>query len=79
MLKDRYLNQTIENFRNSRKSEILFVNSTQYGAGLNFEFATHAVIMHKVDENLKRQIYGRIHRCGLKQVPYFYDILYDNE
>lgn len=69
----------ITEMRYSIDTEVLFLNSKHFGAGLNIEFATDAIIMHKVPENLKMQIVGRLQRVGRTQTSRVHELLYESE
>lgn len=69
----------ITEMRASKDTEVLFLNSKHFGAGLNIEFASDAIIMHKVPENLKMQIVGRLQRVGRTQTSRVHELLYESE
>lgn len=46
--------------------KILFLNSIINGAGLNLQCATDIIIYHRLEEDMKRQVIGRVQRIGKK-------------
>jgi hypothetical protein len=59
--------------------DVLLVNSTHYGSGLNCENTTDVIMMHKFDTEIERQVLGRAQRCGRTAPLNVWYLLYDNE
>lgn len=49
---------------NAGEIHVLFINSRQYGAGLNIPFATHLILFHKMHQDTETQVIGRAQRLG---------------
>lgn len=49
---------------NAGEIHVLFINSRQYGAGLNIPFATHLILFHKMSQDTETQVIGRAQRLG---------------
>lgn len=58
---------------------VLLVNSTNYGSGLNCENTTDVVLMHKFDPTVEEQVIGRAQRPGRTQPLRVWYLLYENE
>lgn len=59
--------------------QILLSNSTFFGCGLNMEFTTDIIFMHKMEKGTERQVIGRAQRPGRTQTLRVHYIYYDNE
>lgn len=57
------VNSILTDFENGQIN-ILFLNSSQYGAGLNIPFTTHIILFHKMADNTETQVIGRAQRLG---------------
>lgn len=69
---------TIEKFKNTGIA--LLVNSKQDCAGLNIQFATDLVFMHRInDKNIEAQVVGRLQRIGRTQNAQIHYVVYKNE
>ena len=49
-------------------AKILLSNSTLFGCGMNFENSTDIIFLHKMDEELEKQVIGRAQRYGRKKI-----------
>ena len=54
--------------------QVLFLNSTNNGAGLNFQEATDIVLYHQMSPELQTQILGRANRIGRKTNLYVHHL-----
>ena len=59
--------------------DVLLVNTTNYGSGLNFENTTDVIMLHKFDTDIEKQVIGRAQRCGRTQPLNVWYLLYANE
>lgn len=67
---DRYKNGVID---------VLLVNSSHYGSGLNLENTTDIVMFHKFDTEIEKQVIGRADRYGRTHELNVWYLLYDSE
>lgn len=74
------LNKTVSDFENETSSCALLVNSSQYCAGLNLQFATDVVYMHHMlDQTIREQVIGRGQRIGRASNLNVHFLLYGSE
>lgn len=59
--------------------QILLMNSTQAGAGMDLKSATHIILMHMMRKEEERQIVGRAIRLGRVEPLTLVRLLHDNE
>jgi SNF2 family DNA or RNA helicase len=59
--------------------DVLLVNTSNYGSGLNFENTTDVIMLHKFDTDIEKQVVGRAQRCGRTQPLNVWYLLYENE
>lgn len=59
--------------------QVLLSNSTFFGCGLNMEFTSDIIFMHKMEKGTERQVIGRAQRPGRSQALRIHYIFYDNE
>jgi hypothetical protein len=59
--------------------DVLLVNTSNYGSGLNFENTTDVVMLHKFDTDIEHQVLGRAQRCGRTAPLKVWYLLHDNE
>lgn len=72
------INNTIKQFEQG-KIQVLLLNASNYGSGLNLQMATDIIIYHELDNELETQVIGRAQRLG-RMIPLnVYYLLYDNE
>jgi SNF2 family DNA or RNA helicase len=72
------ISKTIQQYKMGNL-DILMVNSSFYGTGLNLENTTDIIIFHKVADELERQIIGRAQRCGRDSVLNVWYLYHSNE
>lgn len=63
-----HVNRVIDAFKNSRRMNVLLMNATSYGSGLDLQNTTDIIMFHKFDDVLEHQVIGRAHRHG-RTVP----------
>lgn len=72
------LSETIKRFEQSGK--VLLINSKHYCAGINLQFCTEVVFMHKINnEHCEQQVCGRAQRIGRKYNLTVHYLAYENE
>lgn len=72
--------KTVSEFEAAKTDTVLLVNSNQICAGLNIQFSTDIVFMHRIyNRNIEGQVAGRAQRCGRKYNLNIWFILYNNE
>ena len=59
--------------------DVLLVNTSNYGSGLNFENTTDVVMLHKFDTDIEHQVIGRAQRCGRTAPLNVWYLMYENE
>ncbi len=70
--------RTIAEFEKS--GQVLLINSSQTCAGVNLQYCSDAVFMHKIsDPNIEAQVAGRIQRIGRTCNARIHYLAYDNE
>ena len=60
-------------------AKILLSNSTLFGCGMNFENSTDIIFVHKMDEDIEKQVIGRAQRMGRKTRLNIIYLQYENE
>ncbi len=74
------LNKIVLDFENEPTNCALFVNSSQYCAGLNLQFATDIVYLHHMlDQTIREQVIGRGQRIGRSSNLNVHFLLYGSE
>ncbi len=63
----------------TRDLDVLLVNPTHYGNGLNFENTTDVIMFHKFDSEIEKQVLGRALRCGRTKPLTVWYLLFDSE
>lgn len=69
---------TVDRYKNGA-IDVLLVNSSHYGSGLNLENTTDIVMFHKFDTEIEKQVIGRADRFGRSGPLNVWYLLYDNE
>jgi hypothetical protein len=64
---------------NSAEINILLVNPTFYGSGMNLEETTDIIMFHKFNAEMEKQVIGRAQRLGRKNNLKLWYLLYENE
>ena len=60
-------------------NNVLMLNSTHKGSGLEISSATDIIITHAMDSELEKQVIGRAQRLGRTDPLNVHYILYSNE
>lgn len=63
----------------SNETDVLLVNTRNYGVGMNLENTTDIIMFHKFDTQLDAQVIGRAHRMGRTMPLNVYYLLHENE
>ena len=72
------IERTLNNFK-EKKFNVLLLNATHFGAGLNLQFTDEIIIWHRMSGDLERQVIGRAQRLGRKTPLEITYLCYDNE
>lgn len=75
---NKTIDNTINKFKNN-EIQVLMLNSSNYGSGLNLEMTTDIIIYHQLTKNLEIQVIGRAQRPVRNQSLNVYYLLHDNE
>jgi SNF2 family DNA or RNA helicase len=77
-LKGNNIHNVIRNFKYG-DTNILLVNSSAYGSGINLENTTDIVLFHNFDTQIEEQVIGRAQRPGRTNQLNIHYLLYKNE
>eukprot|EP00798_Chlamydomonas_sp_ICE-L_P010960 gene10960-17071_t len=66
-------------FRNDPAVRVLLINSVKDGCGLNLEFTTHILLLHRTSDALVDQVVGRAQRPGRTSSLKITCVFHDNE
>ena len=69
---------SINNYKHGNIN-VLLLNSNLLGCGLNLESTTDILFLHKMDNDLEKQIIGRAQRPGRKEALNIWYIMHENE
>lgn len=72
------INSRLNNF-NTDENNILMLNASHYGCGLNLTNATDLVFFHKMNTEIKSQVIGRAQRLGRTTNLKVHHLYYENE
>jgi hypothetical protein len=73
-----HIRNMVERYKNG-DVDLLLVNPTHYGSGLNFENTTDIVMYHRVDTEVEKQVIGRALRMGRTTSLKTWYLEYENE
>ena len=73
-----HIRNMVERYKNG-DVDMLLVNPTHYGSGLNFENTTDIIMYHRVDTEVEKQVIGRALRMGRTAPLKTWYLVYDNE
>lgn len=73
-----FINKTINEYNNG-SINILLINPSYYGSGLNLEATSDIIMFHKFDSEIEKQVVGRAQRPGRKKSLNLYYLLHENE
>ncbi len=72
------INKDVDEYKNS-DCQVVFLNAEFNIFGLNLEFTTDLVLLHKLKHSLRHQVIGRAQRLGRTSTLNIYELLYDCE
>ena len=72
------IDKSVKEYREGQ-SQILLSNSTFFGCGLNMEFTTNIIFMHKMEKGTEKQVIGRAQRPGRMSPLHIHYLFYENE
>lgn len=72
------IDKSVKEYREG-DTQILLSNSTFFGCGLNMEFTTDIIFMHKMEKGTEKQVIGRAQRPGRTNKLKIHYIYYNNE
>ena len=64
---------------NKSEINILFLNTTHFGQGLNLEQADEVILFHKLSPDMEKQAIGRAQRPGRKTQLIVHKLVHENE
>ena len=67
-------NKNIKEFKEG-KIDVLFLNASYNGAGINLQEVTDIILYHEMDTDMKRQIIGRANRIGKTGSLYIHNLV----
>lgn len=73
-----HISTTIDEY-NEGKINVLFLNSSHYGSGLNLQSTKYLILFHRMDNELETQVLGRAHRFGRQEPLHVIYLLHENE
>jgi hypothetical protein len=73
-----HIKQKLIKYRESNL-DVLLVNSSNYGSGLNLENTTDIIMFHKCDSEIEKQVIGRAQRSGRTGQLNIWYLVHDNE
>ena len=72
------VNNLVTNFKEGTL-QILLLNPSHFGSGLNLENTTDVIMLHKLDSEIEKQVIGRAHRYGRTSPLRVWYLLHENE
>lgn len=72
------INSTVEKYKNGNVN-ILLLNSSHFGSGLNLQMTTDIIFFHKMSKDLEQQVIGRGQRYGRTSTLNLHFLCYNNE
>lgn len=72
------ISKTIKKYKED-DTNILLLNSTYFGSGINLENTTDLFMFHKMKDNIDQQVIGRAQRPGRTNPLNLYRLCHDNE
>lgn len=79
ILKGNGIQKKIEKFKKDYNNNILFMNSSNFGSGLNLENTDTIILYHNLNEDLLTQVIGRAFRLNRKKILEVIQLKYINE
>ena len=78
-LKGNGTNKTVNEFTNGCSLNVLLINAKSYGSGLNLQNTTDVILMHRMKEDIEKQVIGRAQRPGRSRKLNIWKLYYSNE
>lgn len=78
-LNNKGIDHKIEKYKHRDDYNILLINSTYFGSGINLENTTDIILFHKFDTALEKQVIGRAQRPGRSNALNVWYLLNENE
>jgi hypothetical protein len=75
----KQIDSVLTDFKYKPEIKILLIDDSYFGVGLNIEYATDFIFIHKVDKEIKKQLIGRAQRFGRKTSLNIWELIYQNE
>lgn len=75
---NRQISNTVESYKDGR-IDVLLINATHYGGGLNLENTTDLLMFHALNTEVEKQVIGRAHRMGRTSDLRVWHLLHENE
>lgn len=69
----------VHRYKHEDNLQALLINVTDFGSGLNLENTTDVIIMHKLDDEMRKQVIGRAQRTGRTQRLRVWQLAHENE
>lgn len=74
----RQISNTVEAYKDNR-IDVLLINATHYGSGLNLENTTDIMMFHALNTEIEKQVVGRAQRMGRTCDLRVWHLLHENE
>ncbi len=75
----KQIDTILKEFKTNPKIKILLIDDSYFGVGLNIEYATDFIFIHKTDKEIEKQLIGRAQRFGRTSKLNVWKLLYKNE
>lgn len=75
----KQIDSIIKDFKTNPNIKILLIDDSYFGVGLNIEYATDFIFIHKIDSEVKKQLIGRAQRFGRTEKLNIWELAYSNE
>jgi SNF2 family DNA or RNA helicase len=69
----------LKEFKSNPNMKILLIDDSYFGVGLNIEYATDFIFIHKTEPEIESQLIGRAQRFGRTEKLNIWKLLYPNE
>ena len=73
------INKIIHQYKETNELNVLMLNSTHFGTGLNLENTSDLIFYHKMPKDLEIQVIGRAQRFGRKEKLTIHYLFQENE
>lgn len=75
----KQIDLVLKEFKTNPNVKILLIDDSYFGVGLNIEYATDFIFIHKSEPAVESQLIGRAQRFGRKDKLNIWKLLYKNE